>query len=119
MKEEITTLDNNETWEKCEIPKGQKTMGCRWVYSIKYRVNGTIERYKAQFVAQGYTQTNRVDYSETFASVAKIDTIRVLFSIVGFILDSYKQRLTSATIQCEEYVLTWNDRGRSIHENTS
>ena len=55
MEEEITALDKNETWEKSELPKGKKTVGCRWVYSIKYRADGTIEWYKARLIAQGYT----------------------------------------------------------------
>ena len=80
MKEEISALNKNETWEKCELPRGKKTVGCRWVYTIKYLTDGTIERYKARLVAQGYTQTYGVDYSETFSPVAKIDTIWVLFS---------------------------------------
>ena len=81
MEEEISALKKNETWEKCELPRGKKTVGCRWVYAIKYLADDTIEQYKASLVAQGYTQTYGVDYSETFSPVAKIDTIRVLFSI--------------------------------------
>ena len=41
-------LDKNETWEKCDLSKGKKTVGCRWVYSIKYLADGTIERHKAR-----------------------------------------------------------------------
>ena len=44
MEEEISALKKNKTWENCQLPKGKKTMGCRWVFRIKYHADGSIER---------------------------------------------------------------------------
>ena len=83
MEAEIEALEKNHTWEKCRLPQEKRPVGCKWIFTIKHRADGTVERYKARLVAKGYTQTYEVDYSETFSPVTKIDTIRVLFSIAA------------------------------------
>ena len=55
-EEEMHTLMENKTWDLVDVPKGVKPIGCRWVYKVKYNVDGSVNRYKAQLVAHGYAQ---------------------------------------------------------------
>ncbi|KAM0970182.1 hypothetical protein FF1_018305 [Malus domestica] len=81
MAEELQALHENHTWTIVKLPKGKKAVGSRWVYKTKFHSDGTVERDKACLVARGFTQTYGADYKETFAPVAKMNTVRVLLLV--------------------------------------
>jgi Reverse transcriptase (RNA-dependent DNA polymerase) len=62
------------------LPKGHKPIGVKWVYKKKMTPQGTIERHKARLVIKDYQQKFLINYDEVFASVARIETIRLLIS---------------------------------------
>ncbi|KAA0048512.1 Retrovirus-related Pol polyprotein from transposon 297 family [Cucumis melo var. makuwa] len=57
VMEEMKALEKNRTWEICALPKGHKTVGCKWVFSLKYKADDTLDRHKTRLVAEGFAQT--------------------------------------------------------------
>lgn len=74
--QELEALERNETWEITTLPPGRKAIGCRWMYKTKYKADCIIERKKARLVIQGCNQKEGVEYTETYALIAKMSMIR-------------------------------------------
>ena len=83
MKEEFNVLSKNYTWDLVTLTPKKSMVGCKWIYKIETRSDGSIEHYKTFLVAKGFTQKYEIDYEETFALITRISSIRALLAIVA------------------------------------
>jgi hypothetical protein len=81
MDLEYSALMKNRTWHLVPPQKGRNVIDCKWLYKIKRKVDGSLDRYKARLVAKGFKQRHGLDYEETFSPVFKPATIRTILSL--------------------------------------
>ena len=84
MQKELNQFERSEVWELVPRPPNQSVIGTRWVFRNKMNENDIIVRYKARLVAKCFNQEEGIDYEETFASVARLEAIRMLLAFACF-----------------------------------
>ena len=106
---EFDALTRNETWVLTSLPKGRKSVGGKWVFRVKRNSDGSVDKYKARYVAKGFTQIEGLDYHDTFAPTSKPETIRLLLALAAqkdatlWLMD-VKAAFLQATVDEEIYV---------------
>jgi len=80
INEEIDSIEKKNTWDLVDLPRHKTSIGFKWVYKTKLNEKVKIEKHKARLVAKGFSQQPSIDSSETFASVARFNTIRTLLA---------------------------------------
>ncbi|MCO5583253.1 hypothetical protein L7F22_037162 [Adiantum nelumboides] len=83
IQQEFDSIHKNHTWDLVELPTGKKPIGTKWVFKIKRKQDGTVDRYKARLVAKGYAQQKGIDYDEIFAPTSHASIVRSLVAIAA------------------------------------
>ena len=83
MKEEFDSIQENQTWELTDLPPNKNSIGVKWVYKTKMNPYGSVNKHKARLVAKGYKQKEGEDFTEIFAPVSRLETVRLLISLAA------------------------------------
>ena len=122
MMEEYQSIMKNDMWDAVPRPKGKSVVTSKWLFKIKHAADGSIEKYKARFVARGFSQKEGIDYDETFAPVARYTSIRTIISlasVLGWKLHQMDVKTTFLNGQGEEEVYIEQLEGFVVHKSES
>jgi hypothetical protein len=118
MMEKYNSIMKNNVWEVVPRPEGKSVVTSRWLYKLKHAVDGSIEKYKALFVARGFSQVEGVGYDETFATVARYTLIRAVISVaaeMGWKIHQMDVKTTFLNGLIEEKVYIEQPLGFEVH----
>jgi hypothetical protein len=83
MNDEINLIKNNDVWELTYLLTQRKAIGCKWILRKKFKVDGSLDKYKDRLIVKGFTQQPSMDFVDTYSPVAKFVLVRIIMSIVG------------------------------------
>jgi hypothetical protein len=83
MIEEYESILKNDVWEVVPRPQGKSVVTSKWIYKIKHAADGSVEKFKARFVARGFSQKEGIDYDEIFAPLARYTSIKIIISLAS------------------------------------
>jgi hypothetical protein len=118
MTKEHQSIMKNEVWEIVPRPKGKSMVNSKWVYKIKHAADGSVDKYKARFIARGFSQKEEEDYDEMFAPVARYTSIRSIISLLasmGWNLHQMDVKTTFLNGAIEEEVYIEQPQGFEVH----
>ena len=102
MKDELRSMDKNSMWELVDLSPGRKAIRNKWVFKVKRKADGSIDKYKARLMAKGFTQQEGIHYDETFSPVVRVASIRLILAIVSQLdLELYQMDVKTAFLNVE------------------